>query len=188
MILSISRTRCAQLCSAANARRSEISSGGYEYGLGDSTYADDVLQRKAFLQRKSAYDVQIQNYDAQIASAQAWRAVFMAMGTFWIVIATLSFAFFVMTTNPLIWVISHLILDPQTGYFRMRIWDAASNYIALAPVTGYAYEFHKDILDGALIPVGYSIRCGLVSNVHFVLSDKCSGILPEQTGIQKRDQ
>ena len=31
----------------------------------------DVLQRKVFLQRKSAYDAQMQNYDAQIASAQA---------------------------------------------------------------------------------------------------------------------
>ena len=39
--------------------------------VGRSANADEVLQRKVFLQRKSAYDAQIQNYDAQIASAQA---------------------------------------------------------------------------------------------------------------------
>jgi hypothetical protein len=100
------------------------------------------------------------------------EAVFMAMGAFWIVIATLSFAFFVITTNPLSRVISHLILDPQTGYFRMMIRDAARNCIALAPVTGYAYELLRYPRWGCHLATPFVAVWR--PNVHFVISDKYS--------------
>ncbi len=44
---------------------------GEEYVIGESASADQVLQRKMFLQRKAAYDAQVENYQAQIASARA---------------------------------------------------------------------------------------------------------------------
>ncbi|MGY3614416.1 HlyD family type I secretion periplasmic adaptor subunit [Bradyrhizobium sp. USDA 10063] len=44
---------------------------GEEYVIGESANADEVLQRKMFLQRKAAYDAQVENYQAQIASARA---------------------------------------------------------------------------------------------------------------------
>ncbi|MBO4221498.1 HlyD family type I secretion periplasmic adaptor subunit [Bradyrhizobium neotropicale] len=44
---------------------------GEEYVIGESANADQVLQRKMFLQRKAAYDAQVENYQAQIASARA---------------------------------------------------------------------------------------------------------------------
>ncbi|WP_244442999.1 HlyD family type I secretion periplasmic adaptor subunit [Bradyrhizobium sp. Ai1a-2] len=44
---------------------------GAEYLVNESANADEVLQRKMFLQRKAAYDAQIENYEAQIASARA---------------------------------------------------------------------------------------------------------------------
>ncbi|MCA1453708.1 HlyD family type I secretion periplasmic adaptor subunit [Bradyrhizobium sp. BRP22] len=44
---------------------------GGDYITGESASADQILQRKMFLQRKSAYDAQIENYQAQVASARA---------------------------------------------------------------------------------------------------------------------
>ncbi|MGY3411085.1 multidrug efflux pump subunit AcrA (membrane-fusion protein) [Bradyrhizobium sp. GM5.1] len=44
---------------------------GTEYAVTELTNADQILQGKLFLQRRAAYEAQIQNYDAQIASARA---------------------------------------------------------------------------------------------------------------------
>ncbi|WP_454618205.1 HlyD family type I secretion periplasmic adaptor subunit [Bradyrhizobium cenepequi] len=54
---------------AINRLRAELD--GNEYVIGDSANADEVLQRKMFLQRRAAYDAQMENYEAQIASARA---------------------------------------------------------------------------------------------------------------------
>jgi HlyD family secretion protein len=62
------RNRVAAFDASINRLRAELS--GQEY-IGDSASADDILQRKVFWQRKSSYVAQMQNYDAQIASAQA---------------------------------------------------------------------------------------------------------------------
>ena len=62
------RNRVAAFDAAINRLRAEL--GGYEYEVGSSANPDDVLQRKMYLQRKASYDAQMQNYDAQIASAQ----------------------------------------------------------------------------------------------------------------------
>lgn len=63
------RSRLAGFDAAIDRLRAELD--GAEYVAEDSTNPDQVLQRRVFLQRKTAYDLQIQNYDAQIASAQA---------------------------------------------------------------------------------------------------------------------
>ncbi|MBR0718003.1 HlyD family type I secretion periplasmic adaptor subunit [Bradyrhizobium liaoningense] len=44
---------------------------GTEYTVKELGNADQILQGKLFLQRRVAYEAQIQNYDAQIASARA---------------------------------------------------------------------------------------------------------------------
>jgi hypothetical protein len=62
-----------------------------------------------------------------------WRA-------FWMVTGAVALAFFVVLPEPLSWILSHLTLDAQTGYFRMMIWQMASDYIAQSPITGYAYQ------------------------------------------------
>lgn len=67
--LDIIRNKVAALDSAINRLRAELA--GHEYIVSNSASADEILQRKLYLQRRSAYDAQIQNYDAQIASAQA---------------------------------------------------------------------------------------------------------------------
>lgn len=63
------RSRLAGLDASIDRLQAELD--GAEYGIGDPASADQALQRKVFLQRKTAYDLQIQNYDAQIASARA---------------------------------------------------------------------------------------------------------------------
>ena len=63
------RSRLAGLDASIDRLRAELD--GTDYGLDETLNADQALQRRLFLQRKAAYDLQIQNYDAQIASAQA---------------------------------------------------------------------------------------------------------------------
>lgn len=63
------RNRVAAFDASINRLRAELA--GEDYAAGDAASADEILQRKVFLQRKSSFDAQIQNYDAQIASAQA---------------------------------------------------------------------------------------------------------------------
>ncbi|WP_454634498.1 HlyD family type I secretion periplasmic adaptor subunit [Bradyrhizobium cenepequi] len=62
-------SKVAVFNAAINRLRAELD--GSEYVIGGSANADEVLQRKVFLQRKTAYDAQMQNYEAQIASAHA---------------------------------------------------------------------------------------------------------------------
>lgn len=63
------RNRVAAFDASINRLKAEL--GRDEYEPGDHASADEVLQRQVFLQRKSAYVAQIENYHAQIASAQA---------------------------------------------------------------------------------------------------------------------
>jgi O-Antigen ligase len=99
----------------------------------------------------------------------AWR-----WNAFWMVIGASSLAFVAVSTNPLSWIISHLTLDPQTGYFRIMIWDAALSYIAQSPITGYAYElFNNNIVDGSVDSIWLlnSLRFGVPMFFLFFLTN-----------------
>lgn len=63
------RGRLAGLDASIGRLRAELD--GTDYGVDGTANADQALQRRLFLQRKAAFDLQIQNYDAQIASAEA---------------------------------------------------------------------------------------------------------------------
>lgn len=63
------RIRVAALDATVARLHAELD--GTVYEAKNSANSDEVLQQKVFLQRKSAYDAQYQNYEAQIASAQA---------------------------------------------------------------------------------------------------------------------
>jgi hemolysin D len=63
------RSRVAAFDASIDRLRAELD--GADYVARDPTNADEVLQRSMFIQRKAAYHAQTQNYDAQIASAQA---------------------------------------------------------------------------------------------------------------------
>lgn len=63
------QTRVASFDAAIRRLQAELEES--EYVVSDPADPDVVLQHKMFLQRKSAYEAQMQNYDAQVASAQA---------------------------------------------------------------------------------------------------------------------
>jgi membrane fusion protein, hemolysin D len=67
--LDQSNSKVGVFNAAINRLRDELD--GKEYVIGSSANADEVLQRKMFVQRKTSYDAQMQNYEAQIASARA---------------------------------------------------------------------------------------------------------------------
>lgn len=73
-------------------------------------------------------------YD-RLLGRYSWRWV-----AFWVVTGTASFVFSILSAHPLGWILSNLILDPQTGYYRISIWDAALDYVVRSPIVGYAYE------------------------------------------------
>ena len=70
---------------------------------------------------------------------------------FWTIVGILLTFLFLLSRNPIGWIISHLTLDPATGYFRLLIWTAALDRISENPLTGYAIElFDQQILDNTV--------------------------------------
>jgi hypothetical protein len=61
-----------------------------------------------------------------------WPMCWMVLGGFALVIV-------LVTNNPLGWILSHLTLDPESGYFRLLEWDGAFYHISRSPWTGYAF-------------------------------------------------
>jgi hypothetical protein len=106
-------------------------------------------------------------YD-QLLRRYPWR-----WSAFWIIMGTLIFVVFVLAAHPLNWVLTHLTLDPQTGYFRMLIWDTALAYIAQSPVIGFAYHLNNVILDNSVdcIWLVLSLRFGVPMFVLFFLTN-----------------
>jgi hypothetical protein len=70
---------------------------------------------------------------------------------FWAVIIGFFVGLFSMSNSPLGWIFTHLTLDPQTGYYRLLIWEAALAQIDQAPYTGVAFNlFNNEILDNTV--------------------------------------
>jgi hemolysin D len=63
------RTRVAAFDATINRLKAEL--GGYDFVVTDTANPDDVLQGEMFLQRRTFYESQLRNFDAQIASALA---------------------------------------------------------------------------------------------------------------------
>ena len=108
-----------------------------------------------------AYDRLLSGYPAR------WPA-------FWLLIGTIIAVFAGVSNNPLGWVVSHLTLDPQTGYFRMMIWETALIYIGQSPFIGYGYGlFNNNIVDGSVDSIWLleTLRFGVPMLVLFLLSN-----------------
>lgn len=101
-----------------------------------------------------------------------WRA-------FWLVAGVFALAVSVVPAHPIGWIVSHLTLDPQTGYFRMMIWDTASAYVAASPIFGYSYQtLNNNILYSVdSIWLLHALRFGLPMSVLFILTN-VSALLP----------
>jgi hypothetical protein len=62
-----------------------------------------------------------------------WKAL-------WMLLAAMATAILLMTNHPVGWVISHLTLEPENGYFRLMTWNDATSRIAQSPWTATARE------------------------------------------------
>lgn len=57
---------------------------------------------------------------------------------------------YIISNNPIGWIVSNLTFDPQTGYYRIMVWDVAMSFIGLSPIWGAFEPFHNDILDNTV--------------------------------------
>jgi hypothetical protein len=105
-----------------------------------------------------------------------WSALLIVLAAFFSVL-------FLAANAPIGWVISHLTFDPESGYFRILIWDAALVYITQAPLAGYAFNLlHHDILDHTVDSVWLvsSLRYG-VPMIIFLFLANVAAFLPTRT-------
>jgi hypothetical protein len=63
------------------------------------------------------------------------------------ILSALIVAIFLLANRPVSWIVSHLTLDPATGYFRKATWDSATHNIGLSPLTGYGFDTVIDAND-----------------------------------------
>jgi hypothetical protein len=104
-----------------------------------------------------------------------WRWSFLlTVGILFLLLA------FIISDNPLGWVISHLTFDPQSGYYRRLIWNAATDQIAQAPITGagfvqFGHYFLDKTVDSVWLVVG--LRFGIPLIILLVLLN-VSSFLP----------
>jgi hypothetical protein len=90
------------------------------------------------------------------------------------------------TNDPLGWLITHLTYDPESGYFRFLIWQAAIPYVVAAPLTGYAYTpFNNAILDTTVDSVWLvtTLRYGFPAVVLLLLAS-ISACLPIRKSLR----
>jgi len=84
-------------------------------------------------------------YDRQLRTVSARWTIF------WVLFGVAAGLIFLVTKHPIGWVISHLTLDPQSGYYRILIWDAALGAIAQSQLIGYSFQlFSQHILDNTI--------------------------------------
>lgn len=77
-----------------------------------------------------------------------------------------------LSNNPLGWVLSHLTLNPVSGYFRLMIWHAALQRISESPLVGYGFNpLHSGILDATVDSVWLvtTLRFGLPVTILMVV-------------------
>jgi hypothetical protein len=93
---------------------------------------------------------------------------------FWGVILAFFVALFLMSNRPFGWLISHLTLDPHTGYYRILIWDLALAQIEQAPWAGAAFNaFKSEILNTTVDSVWLvlALRFGVPAVIFLILTN-----------------
>lgn len=87
----------------------------------------------------------------------SWRWPLLWTGAVTSVVAIIA-----VTNNPLSWLLSHATLEPQTGFYRLMIWDAVSAQVWQSPLTGAGFvTFGYYLLDRTVDSVW------LVTSLHY---------------------
>ncbi|MCE4225034.1 hypothetical protein HCU64_14840 [Methylobacterium sp. C25] len=90
-------------------------------------------------------------------AAWRWKALLALVTIFLILISIIS-------NNPVTWIIRNLTFDPQTGYFRILVWDAAMPYIHANFWTGKGAQLTGNpFVDGSVdsIWLGLALAYGI---------------------------
>jgi hypothetical protein len=138
------------LYSESNARRRLLYVGVCLFGC--------VVSQSSAALLAVAIAVAIYAYDG-LMNRYPWRWSALSLVTL-----SLFSVVLVSTNNPLGWILSHLTLDPESGYFRLLIWDAALDRISQAPFTGFSFSsLDNDILDSTIDAAWlvFSLRFGV---------------------------
>jgi hypothetical protein len=83
------------------------------------------------------------------------------------------------TNDPLGWILSHLTLEPESGYFRLLEWNSAFYQISLSPWTGFAFfKFDSaELFSIDCVWLALALRFGLPTIVLLFLANVTS-LLP----------
>ena len=120
-------------------------------------------------------------YD-RLMSTWPWR-----WSALWIAVAILILTLFLVSNDPMAFIINHLTMDPQTGHFRLLIWNAALAKISDAPLTGFAFDtLDSEFLDHTVDSVSlvFMLRFGIPMIVLLLLTN-LAAFLPTRRSIQK---
>ncbi len=96
------------------------------------------------------------------------------------VMALIASIFFMGSNDPMGWIVSHLTLDPESGYFRFLIWDAATSKISESPFIGFGFQSFKDSILDVTVDSAWlvmALRFGLPTIV-FVILMNLTAMLP----------
>jgi hypothetical protein len=73
---------------------------------------------------------------------------YSARWTLGLVLAAGSFlALFLVSSDPISFIIGHFTFDPSDGWFRLNTWSHATHNIALSPWMGYSFTLYGDLDD-----------------------------------------
>jgi hypothetical protein len=102
-----------------------------------------------------------------------WRALCLIS----ILIASI---YVLVSNNPMGWIMSHLTLDPESGYWRFMEWDAAASKISESPLAGFGTQLlNQPLLDLSVDSVWLvlALRFGLPA-VFLLILTNLAAMLP----------
>jgi hypothetical protein len=104
---------------------------------------------------------------------------------FWAAIAVIYLAIMLTTIHPLGWVLTHLTLEPESGYYRLMEWDTATGYISAAPWTGYAFRTfpEAELYSVDCVWLAVALRFGIPASLFLMLAN-LTAILPNGSAPQ----
>jgi hypothetical protein len=73
-----------------------------------------------------------------------------------ITLSSLIGALFLVSKRPIAWIVLHLTIDPQTGYFRMATWDLGLAEVARSPILGRGFTEFTGPAE-SLVYIAYSV-------------------------------
>lgn len=100
----------------------------------------------------------------------------------WMVLGALGLVVLLTADSPLGWILSHLTLEPESGYFRLLEWNSAFSQISLSPWTGYAF-FSFDLAELYSVDcvwLALALRFGIPTIVLLILAN-ITALLPTKS-------